>query len=519
MRVVPDARGAWWTVLLLLCAILVAPLLLVDVPPLLDYPNHLARMVVLAWPHDPALSRFATTHWAIIPDLAIDIVLPPLIHVLPVYVAGRIVVACIMLLPVLGAIAYSCAVFGKRSWWALAIGLIAYNESILLGFLNFAAGTGGALLIAATWIRWHNTHPTYACLLGAMGALLLFFCHIMGVVFLFVLLLASETAELRTCSSLTLRHCVRRITFLGAVFLPVAGLYALSPLHNAGDVIEFSSLHDKDLLLLMMPFVNYSHALDGMTAVAVALFLAAMLLTRHCRAAAGSGIAIVAFLLLFAVAPAEAKGGQNIDMRFAVMVALMLFAGIQPHRLPRPAAVAAAVIFIGLFAARMAVLATVWHGSAIDIAALRAVIAPISPGSAVFIASVTPDEAPQYWQNAPLWRRLSNGQREDIHMPGLVMIDRHAFWPFLFDNPSQQPISKTPKYRALGDRANPLPDHLSFAAWDPAIVCGFDYVLLLDAAGEPDLAHFAADRLTLMDQSDFVALYRVRPQPRVCGGA
>ena len=33
----------------LLCVILLAPLALVDVPPLLDYPNHLARAVVLAF--------------------------------------------------------------------------------------------------------------------------------------------------------------------------------------------------------------------------------------------------------------------------------------------------------------------------------------------------------------------------------------------------------------------------------------------------------------------------------------
>jgi hypothetical protein len=39
--------------------------------------------------------------------------------------AGRIVVACIMLLPVLGAIAYSHANLGQRSWWELGVGLVA----------------------------------------------------------------------------------------------------------------------------------------------------------------------------------------------------------------------------------------------------------------------------------------------------------------------------------------------------------------------------------------------------------
>ena len=79
--------------LALLCLILLVPLTLVDVPPLLDYPNHLARAVVLASAEtDPILSSMYTPRWAIIPDLGIDLVLPPLLHVLPTHLAGRIVV-------------------------------------------------------------------------------------------------------------------------------------------------------------------------------------------------------------------------------------------------------------------------------------------------------------------------------------------------------------------------------------------------------------------------------------------
>ncbi len=517
MRIAPDDRRAWWTALLLLCAGLIAPLLLVDVPPLLDYPNHLARMVVLAWPHDPALSRFAMPHWAIIPDLAIDLVLPPLLHVLPVHVAGRIVVACIVLLPVLGAVAYSRAVFGRRSWWALAVGLVAYNETVLLGFLSFIASIGIALLLAAVWVRWRDARPARTAVLAMPGVTAVFFSHIMGVAFLAVLLLAFEAAQVWRSDAPMPRHSLRRVAVLTVVFLPAAVLYAMSPLSQVDGEIEFLSLHDKALLLLA-PFVNYRIALDSVTAAAVALFLVASLLLRRCRIEAGSGIALAASLALFAIAPAAAKGAQNIDVRFVVMAALLLFAGLLPQRLPRAISVAAVVGFVGLFVARMAVLALAWRGSAIDIAELRAVIAPVTPGSAVFVTSVTPDEAPRYWRDAPAWRRLSNGQREDIHMPALAMIERHAFWPFLFDNASQQPIEKLPKYHALGDGVGPMPGYRAFATPDAVDLCGFDYVLLLDAGGARDVAHFDADRLALLTRSEFAALYRVQPQPRKCGG-
>lgn len=517
MRIAPDDCRAWWTALLLLCAVLIAPLLLVDVPPLLDYPNHLARMVLLAWPHDPTLSRFAAPHWAIIPDLAIDLVMPSLLHVLPVHMAGRLVVAAIVLLPVLGAAAYGRAVFGKRSWWALAVGLIAYNETVLLGFLNFTASVGLALLLAAVWISWRDTYPWRTAMLGTLGATMVFFCHLMGLVFLAILLSAFEATQVWRRDSPVLRHASRRVAVLTAVFVPGAALYAISPLAHIGGETEFLSLRDKALQLLV-PFVNYRLTLDAITAATVALFLVFIVLTRRCRLEAGSGIAIAAFLLLFAASPAAAKGAQNIDTRFVIMLALLLFAGILPQRLPRPLAVVVATGFTGLFAVRMAVLAMAWQASAIDVAELRAVIAPVPPGSAVFVTSVSPADAPQYWSDVPRWRRLWNGQRVDAQMPALLLIERRAFWPFLFDNPSQQPIAQRPKYLALAGQVGAMPDHRALETADAVDLCGFDYVLLLDAGGQPDLAQFGADRLALLARTDFAALFRVQPQPRRCGG-
>src|SRR5437879_2616189 len=72
----PD-NATWWRLLVVLCLVLLAPLTLADVPPLLDYPNHLARLFVLAYlPVGPVLARFYGPHWAIIPNLALDLTVP-----------------------------------------------------------------------------------------------------------------------------------------------------------------------------------------------------------------------------------------------------------------------------------------------------------------------------------------------------------------------------------------------------------------------------------------------------------
>jgi hypothetical protein len=54
-----DRPLTWWAAFAFAALLLVAPLTVVDLPPLLDYPNHLARMLILAaGDADPVLSRF-----------------------------------------------------------------------------------------------------------------------------------------------------------------------------------------------------------------------------------------------------------------------------------------------------------------------------------------------------------------------------------------------------------------------------------------------------------------------------
>src|SRR3954447_13213244 len=101
--------------------VLLAPLLLTEMPPLLDYPNHLARTYVLAFgEQDPVLSRIYAQQWDIIPNLAIDVVLTGLMRVLPVHVAGRAMLGLILLLNYAAIILYSRSAFGRWSWWPLA---------------------------------------------------------------------------------------------------------------------------------------------------------------------------------------------------------------------------------------------------------------------------------------------------------------------------------------------------------------------------------------------------------------
>src|ERR1051326_7120421 len=111
-----------------LSAALLAPLLIADVPPVLDYPNHLARLVLLAaGPHDPVMGRIFTPNWDIIPNLAGDLIGLELLRLMPIHVVGRCLLGGVLLLNLAGVLALHRAWFGRRSFWPLGSCLVAYN--------------------------------------------------------------------------------------------------------------------------------------------------------------------------------------------------------------------------------------------------------------------------------------------------------------------------------------------------------------------------------------------------------
>jgi hypothetical protein len=169
-----------------------------------------------------------------------------------------------------------------------------------------------------------------------------------------------------------------------------------------------------------------------------------------------------------------------------------------------------ACAFTGFFAIRMSVVGYAWHEHQHDLNDLRAVIATVQPGEKVLTVEVSPNTAPDYWRDVPLSRILSFGLRLDSHLPALLLIEHRAYWPFLFDNPSQQPVQTLPPYKELAARADRLTRHLALTIPGEVDLCGFDHLLLLDAGGQPDLAHFAADRLALVADRDIAALFHVR---------
>ncbi|MBP0651317.1 hypothetical protein J8J40_30095, partial [Mycobacterium tuberculosis] len=79
-----------------------------------DWVNHLGRMQVMArGAADPYLSAFYAIDWQLIPNLAMDVLVPPLARLIGVIPAGQVFMAAIIFLMVTGPFAVSHAVYRR----------------------------------------------------------------------------------------------------------------------------------------------------------------------------------------------------------------------------------------------------------------------------------------------------------------------------------------------------------------------------------------------------------------------
>jgi hypothetical protein len=146
--------------------------------------------------------------------------------------------------------------------------------------------------------------------------------------------------------------------------------------------------------------------------------------------------------------------------------------------LPRRAGWSIGIGFLLLFSVRMAVLIIVWHDWAGYVAGFRTVIAQIRPGDVVLTVRVPGATLRSRWTSVTAAQHLSDGTVVDAHLPALLLIEHRAWWPFLFDNQSQQPIETREPFRTLAQRIDASPDPIALLAGDAPELRPVTHVLL-----------------------------------------
>jgi hypothetical protein len=521
----------WWLAFAALALVLLSPLMATEIPPLLDYPNHLARMEILAHgAGDPALSRIYTVHWHILPNIGIDLAMPILMRIVPLALAGKVFIGLALILPLAGVAALHRALFRHMSYWPLAAGLVAYNRLLFAGFLNFLIGIGLALLAAALWEALREKSAILRVGSAIVAALAIFFCHLIALGFYGLLLASLEAAILWREKRLRIGPFIQ----LAIVFAIPAGLYLAAPISGAAeaggqgliDAIKHyywalaAEPPGLKLYGLAGPFLTYDRILDFAALTLVAATLAAFSAGRHLHIAPSLGGLFLGLLAAYPLIPFYTMGTAWVDQRIPIMAGFLLFAGTLPLIRANRTRTLTMTAFGVAILVRTLGIAQIWSTHDTEIADFRQVIRPVAPGDRVLVVQAERNADPAAMVNNPDSVRAMRENDSTMHLPALLVIERHAFWPLLFTASTKQPVGVLPPYDAIslpegelpwiGGLADPSPADLKWAPYLTGWEKKFDWVLVLHPTDAPDGYDLLPDRLDPVEHGKIAALYRIR---------
>lgn len=478
-----------------LFAAVATPVLVCDALPLFDYPNHLARMHILAdVSRSTALQQFYAVAWRPVPNLAMDAIVPALSRIMPLAWAGKAFVLATLLLLAGGAAALHRVLFGGWSAWPCLAFLLLYSRTLLWGFLNYLFGLGLGLCFFALWIALGRRSRYLRLAVGTAAALALFFAHLLAFGLYGVMVAGYEAGLLLRRRPPPLR-AARDLFLAGVPFLPALAILFLASPAATGGAVRFGRF-DRKLDLLFSVFDNYHRPFDVACFALVVLALLTAFWRRWISLAPAIAAPLGLLLLVYLAMPSQLATASGADHRIPLLLGLVLLAGSEwkvPHAAMRRLFLAAG---LALFLLRLGVVTASWLASDQVYAGLFPALDGIPHGSRLAVAY--PPEA------------LNSEATPLAHFPTLAVIRRDAFVPTLFAAPTQQPVVLRPPYRAMADR---LPPERLWAAFidgaaplqaeERAILAGYDYIVFVGRrpfaapAGAGLEPAFAAPRLAL----------------------
>jgi hypothetical protein len=211
-------------------AVTLIPIWLVDIPPLVDLPNHISRMHILtALANDPVLQESYVVAWSLLPNLAMDIFVVSLTSIFSVFDASRLFVAATVINVFVGTLVLHYATHKRISVWHCLVFLALYNQVLAWGFLNFLFGLGTAFLAAGGWILLRNKSPIIRWGIFSAATAILFFCHLLALAIYAGIILAFEMTKPWEDKGRRYTNRRQHWIVLAAQFWPVALLWMLQP--------------------------------------------------------------------------------------------------------------------------------------------------------------------------------------------------------------------------------------------------------------------------------------------------
>ncbi len=442
---------------MLLCVTLI-PLALVHIPPLVDYPNHMARMQILVDDgRSEHLRQYYQIRWDILPNLAIDALVPALARFVGIETAGKIFIGLTLFLLAGGVIALHYALHQHWSWWPLMAFFFLFNSILLWGFLNYLFGLGVALFIFAGWVA-HRHRPLWQTVsIFTVLTVVLFLSHLfaLGV---YALLVAGYELGQRWRPRSNPSRLIESPWIKAALslLLPTALLLASPTFWPRSDQLPLAM--KGTTTVASVTFVPFStkveamkgtirtnhHMLDRLTVAILLAVLAGGLASRRLCISRPMIIPLAVIGIAAAAMPSTIGAMSMVEIRMPIAFVLLAVAGSDWRPVHRGWAVLLAVTLVSLFLLRVGYISLRWQEADSHYTQFVKALDRLPQGvrlfSAIKLGSTNPVDISE------------TRHPEPIPMANLAcwaVITNAAFVSNIFSAPSQQPIELTPPYSAM----------------------------------------------------------------------
>jgi hypothetical protein len=486
-----------------------SPLLFVAIPAMVDYPNHLARMYILASAGTPQANPFYQTAWALYPNLAMDLVIPQIARVTGVENATRLFLLLSELLLVGGALAIEWAVKGRIQLAAAAGLMFLYALPFTWGFLNFEFGLGVALWGIAFGIIVLERSWVIRLCVNTIFVGVLFASHF------FALGVYGLTLGMLELWRALEKKAPYRVTAVRLVTLAIPAVVLLGTMKLTGGAIGGGENIWHLKFKVIWPFIimnGYSPMVSAATSILLIGFLYFAGKRGLLKIQTAGKYLAAGFSILYLAIPSRLFDTAFVDLRMIVAAAFILPAFFSLSLPNRQWKLAALACVVAVTLPNLVVVSKVWLSYRGDYAAMIQSFGKLERGSLVLVGgSKSGDDPP-----------LDNLTAYPIsHAPTLAVHYANAFVPDLFTASGKQPIRPRRAFERLDEGASsPVPVGIL-----TAIAAGkssdavpiylrswprdFDYLYLLG----PHIENPLPDRLEELDVSRSFVLYKIRRAP------
>lgn len=443
-----SARGAIIAAVAFLIASLLTavPVLLHLYLPLVDLPNHIARLHVAAVAGGP-LERYYEYTWSLMPNSAVDLLWGALRFPGEPERFAQLMSAAYPPLLIAATMILARVVHGRWTAWSAGVALVAYNASFFWGFQNYVVSVPFALLGLALWLRLEDRPAARRAALFLPIAAALYLMHLLG----FVALAAAAFG--RECQRLPAARDRRRaaaemalsaLPFLAVVVWHVVATLTGPPPPFEAD-IAFGGLESRfETLISPVEAWNlpafHPINLNGFS-ILLALAVVFVSLGSRLRLVAFDARLIgpaVALAVLCLITPERLGGATYVHIRFPLILIAVLFAATQPV-LSRRSTILVTLIGLVFLGQRAIVSEAVFRAYDAEMRQLRQALEPLPQGARLL--GVRRDDRVA---DVSLW-----------HAPAYAVVWNDAFVPTLFQG--AHALTVQPEWSAITTPAGHTP--------------------------------------------------------------